>query len=142
MAFPQLDWRLLSVVVMLVLGLYTVTIRKFFSDGGDWRILLPLAGVVGLLALAYFAFIYKEVSFNGSTLGVLAIALISIGLVTLLSMLVYADPATQINVAMPIMGLSIVSTAIFSIFFLGETVTLKTWAGIILALAAIFVLVK
>ncbi len=140
MPMPNIDWRITSILVMLFLGVYAVAIRKFFISGGDWRMLLPVAGLVGLLSLAYFALVYRDVSFSGGTILPITIAMVSIGIVTLLSMLVYSDPKAQMNVAMPLMALSMVSTAVLSIFFLGETVTLKTWAGIALALVAIFLL--
>lgn len=132
-----MDWRILSLIVMLAIGVYSVAFKKFFADGGDWRVFLPVIGIVGLAALAYFAFSYKEVKFDSGTTGMAVIVMVSIGASALFSLIVYADKTAPISQAMPIMGLSVVVTAVLAIVFLKEAVTLNTWVGIVLAVASI-----
>jgi len=135
-----LDWRIASLLVMLLLGVYSVALKKFFNSGEDWRVFLPLVGLVGVVALAYFAYSYKEIKFTGDAVTYGAIVAVSIGLVTLFSMLVYADKETQLNVAFPIMSLAMVSTAALSLAFLGEQLTINMMAGIALAIVSIIVM--
>ena len=135
-----LDWRIAALLVMLLLGIYSVALKKFFNSGADWRVFLPLVGLVGIVALAYFAYSYKEIKFTNDAVVLGGITAVSIGLVTLFSMLVYADPETQLNVAFPIMSLAMVSTAALSLVFLGEQLSIKMIAGIALAVVSIIVL--
>lgn len=134
------DWRVLSLIAMAGIGAYSIAFRKFFEQGGDWRLFLPVAGLVGLLALAYFAYTYKDVKYTTSQLALLAVILVSIGIAALASIIVYATPSAPISIAVPLMGLSILVTAVLAIFFLGESLSIRTWAGIILGLVAIVLL--
>ncbi|MDD5317264.1 MAG: EamA family transporter [Candidatus ainarchaeum sp.] len=135
-----MDWRALSLVVMLAIGVYSVAFKKFFADGGDWRVLLPVVGVVGIASLVYFAFTYRDVKYTGDTLMLAAIVLVSIGASVLASLLVYANQDTVISIAVPLMSLATLVTAFLAIVFLKETVTVRTWAGIILAVLAVIML--
>jgi drug/metabolite transporter (DMT)-like permease len=54
--------------------------------------------------------------------------------------MVYADKSAPLSVAMPIMGMSVMVTAVIAVAFMGEPLTLKTVAGVLLAVIAIFLL--
>jgi drug/metabolite transporter (DMT)-like permease len=135
-----LDWRLLSIGVVISIGIYSIVFKRFFDVGGDWRLLLPIIGAVGIVSLAYFAFTFKEIKYTQETLVLLALICVSIGLSVICSLLVYSDPGAKMSVAVPIMGLAAVVTAILAILFLGENVSMRTWAGIALSLVAIYLL--
>ena len=135
-----IDWKAAALIVTVLLGIYSIAIRKFFYQGGDWRIFLPVAGVIGLISLAYYAYSFKEIKVTEETLVYAVILLVSIALATVLSLLVYADPDAQLSIAVPLMSLAMVSTAILSIVFLGEKITLQTIAGMLFAFVAIVLL--
>lgn len=126
------DWKLASIGVMLIMGIFNILARKFFERGGDWRIFIPLAAVACLALIAYFAMSYRDVKVTVDSaafalaLGVLAAATLG------LTAAVYADNGAPLSVAMPIMGMSIVVTAVIAMFVFGEPVTPAKIAGIIL----------
>jgi len=135
-----IGWKAAALAVMVLLGIYSVAIRKFFCQNGDWRIFLPVAGLIGLISLAYWAYSFKEIKFTMDAVLYGVVILTSICLATVLSLLVYADPEARLNIAVPLMSLAMVSTAILSIVFLGESITIQTIAGILFAIVAIVLL--
>jgi len=137
MEIPIIDWKIGAVIVMLALGIYNVSMRKFFDDGGDWKLFLPLAAIAGVGALVLLAFTYKEINFDSATYPMLALSLVTISLVTLFSMMVFSHPEVQLSIAVPVMALSTVVSVLLAMMFLGEAITLQKGAGIILAIIAI-----
>jgi len=131
------DWRILSVAAMLALGVYNVAFKKFFSDGGDWRIFLPIVALAGLAAIAYLAFTYKDMQVGRADLPLIGIILASILIGGVATMLVYADRSSHMTVAVPILALASVVAVLLSIAFLGETLSVTRAAGVLLAVVAI-----
>lgn len=134
------DWRVAAVITMFSLGVYNFLMRKFFADGEDWRILIPMVAVAALALAVYYAFAQKEVKLTGNSLTYLAgIALFGL-LVLVFSMLAVSHPQAQLTVVIPIFALSTVITVFLAAAFLGEQITLTKGAGILLALASIYLI--
>ncbi len=136
----MIDWKIAAIITMAALGVYNFLIRKFFADGQDWRTLIPMI-FLGMLVLAvYYATAYKEVKFTNTTLAYLA----GIGffglLVTVFSLLAVSHPKAELNVIIPIFALSTVITVILATVFLQEQMTTTRIAGILLALASIYLI--
>ena len=132
-----IDWKLASIGVMLLVGVFNVVSRRFFERGEDWRLFIPFAAVACLGMLAYFAISYREVKFTESGLALGLLMALMVGITAVLTALVYADRTAPLSVAVPIMGMSIVITAAIAVLFLGEELTAFKAAGIVLGAVSI-----
>lgn len=125
---------------MFALGVYNFLMRKFFADGEDWRVLIPMVAFGALVLTAYYVFAQKEVKLTGNSLAYLAeIAFFGL-LVLVFSLLATSHPQAQLTVVIPIFALSTVITILLAAAFLGEQITLTKGIGILLALASIYLI--
>lgn len=136
----MIDWKIAAIIAMIALGVYNFLIRKFFVDGQDWRILIPMI-FLGVLATAvYYAAVYKEVKFTNNSLSYLA----GIGffglLVVIFSLLAVSHPKAELSVIIPVFALSTVITILLATVFLHEQLTTTRIIGVILALASIYLI--
>ncbi len=135
-----IDWRIASLGVMLLVGVFNVIARKFFEQGEDWRIFIPIAAVACLALIAYFAVSYREVKITESGVAIALVMGAMVGLSALLTAIVYANKAAPLSVAVPIMSMSMIVTAAIAVLFLGEQLTPVKALGVLLGAASIALL--
>lgn len=136
----EIDWKVASVCVMLLVGVFNVVARKFFDRGEDWRLFIPLAAVACVALVAYFVLSYKEVRITESGIAIALLMGVMVAAAALLTATVYADKSAPLSVAVPIMGMSVVVTAAIAMLFLGEQVTPIKLAGVALGAVSISLL--
>jgi len=139
MDIPQIDWKIASLGVMVLVGIFNIISRKFFEKE-DWRVFIPLLAIAALAMTAYFVLSYREVKITQSGVAIALVMGVFICITAALTAMVYADKSAPLSVAMPIMGMSVMVTAVIAVAFMGEPLTLKTVAGVLLAVIAIFLL--
>lgn len=133
----EIYWMHAAIGAMIVLGVYNVVIKKFVTSE-DWRVLLPLVGVVGLLLAVYFAMSYREVKFTGMSIPY-ALALGTLfAISTVLTYVALKDG--PISVVITILSISVVFAVLTGVLLFGEQITLARGAGIALGLASIYLL--
>ncbi|MDO8339627.1 MAG: EamA family transporter [Candidatus Burarchaeum sp.] len=135
MAIP-LDYRLAAVLTMISIVAYNIALKSFFLRGYDWRAFIPFVAAGVLLAFAYFAYSYKEISFGGSTVMLTMIILGALALTTAFGWYSMANGSVSVYVA--VLAISTPLTALLAAYFLpNETLTTNQWAGVFLGLISL-----
>jgi len=136
-----MDYRMLALGAMAALGAYNFLIRKFFADGEDWRLLIPVVVVAALALGAYYAASYKGIRATQNSWLYAAAFIVIGGLAFVLPYAALAQPDAKVNVAIPIFSLSTVVAVVLGMLFLGEQLTILRAVGIVLAIVSIVLLV-
>ncbi len=131
----SLDYRIAAVLAMIFLVAYNIALKSFFARGHDWRAFIPFVAAGVLLAFAYFAYSYKEISFGGSTIMLTMIILGSLALTTAFGWYSMANGSVSVYAA--VLAISTPLTAFAAYQFLHEALTMTQWAGIFLALVSL-----
>ena len=135
-----MDWKLASVLVMMLIGVYNIVARRFFKDGEDWRIAIPFLFAGSLVLFVYFLLTFREVRYTQQSL---TYGLVLVGLAAVLialSIAVFANPRSQLSVAVPIMSMGTLVTVLLSIALLGERLNAQIAAGIALGIVSVILL--
>jgi len=132
----SLDYRIAAVLAMLFLVAYNIALKTFFSRGHDWRAFIPFVAAGVLLAFAYFAYSYKEISFGGSTVPLTLVILGALAITTAFGW--YAMASGSVSVYAAVLAISTPLTAFLAVYFLpNETLTTNQWVGVFLGLISL-----
>ena len=135
MAF-SLDYKIAAILAMLFIVAYNLALKSFFTRGHDWRAFIPFVAAGVLLAFAYFAYSYKEISFGGSTVPLTLVILGSLALTTAFGW--YAMSNGSVSVYVAILAVSTPITAFAAYYLLpNEALSTTQWLGVLLGMVSI-----
>ena len=132
----HIDWKIAALLAMLLLSVYNIMIKSFFSKGYDWRAFIPLLFAGSLIAFVYFLLSYKSVTFDANVMALVVPILLFAGLMALLSL--YAIQNGAVSVVAAVLAISTPLTALLAAYFLGENLTAVQWVGIAMGVVSIY----
>ncbi|VVC03768.1 EamA-like transporter family protein [Candidatus Burarchaeum australiense] len=135
MAFA-FDYKIAAVLAMIFLVIYNLSLKTFFARGQDWRALIPFVAAGVLLAVAYFAYTYKEVHITTETTMLALVILGALALTTAFGW--YSMAYGKVSVYAAILAISTPLTAFLAYYFIpNEELSTLQWAGVALGLVSI-----
>ncbi|MCX6768032.1 MAG: EamA family transporter [Candidatus Micrarchaeota archaeon] len=137
-----MEWMWLAAAAMVFLALSNVVLKILVGKAGEAKMsmgdVLPMAGIVVLVILGVVAFLVITGKINADLVK-WAVVFVAFSTTAFFGV-VLALRDGKVSVVTALMGLSTVLVAVLSYFFLGERLSAKEFAAIILAVASVLAL--